>query len=330
MTQNADQIRAALEAHEHLAPDATEVSTRAKEMARSYRRRRVATQGAGGAVLSLGLVAGGLNLPGLFHGGQAQTTTISAAAGGVPAVTPPVSPKEVKRALAAYFGAGYGLENAKQLAKIWKMSSKPSELTAVKAEAGRRLLAHEPIPVKPEAPDTTDPKDLAATAAFFNAGYSVADAQKLAKLWKLDDAYAAKVAGGKKLEAGEKLPIKPSPAGIADAEDAAALEAYFAAGYGYDDAVKLAKLWKIKTASEAKVAAGEKLLDGKKLPIKPSSSPTNGEDKDTAATEAFFKAGYDYADAVTLAKLWHTAGPYEAKVLGGQKLLAGKKLPIKP
>lgn len=330
MTQHADQIRAALEAHEHLAPDATEVSARAQDMARSFRRRRITAQGAGGAVLSVGLVAGGLNLPALLHGGQAQTTTISAAAGGgLPASTPPMSPDEVKRALAAYFGAGYGLENAKKLAKIWKMSSKPSDLDAVKAEAGRRVLAHEPIPVKPESVDTVSPEDLAATTAFFEAGYSVKDAQKLAKLWKLDDAYAAKVAGGKKLEAGEKLPIKPSPEGVADAKDEAALNAFFEAGYSYNDAVKLAHLWKIKTATDAKVVAGQKLLDGKKLPIKPSPSAPSTGDKDSAAVEAFFNAGYDYADAVELAKLWHS-DPYQAKVAGGQKLLAGKKLPIKP
>jgi hypothetical protein len=35
------------------------------------------------------------------------------------------------------------------------------------------------------------------------------DAVKLAKLWHLKDAYAAKVAGGEKLLAGQTLPIKP-------------------------------------------------------------------------------------------------------------------------
>ena len=45
---------------------------------------------------------------------------------------------------------------------------------------------------------------------------------------------------------------------------------------------------------------------------------------------AFFAAGYDYADAVKLAKLWHTVDPYHAKIEGGKRLLAGQTLPIKP
>jgi hypothetical protein len=32
---------------------------------------------------------------------------------------------------------------------------------------------------------------------------------KLAKLWKTEDPYAAKILGGKKILAGETLPIRP-------------------------------------------------------------------------------------------------------------------------
>ena len=330
MTQHADQIRAALEAHEHLAPDTTEVYARAQELARSYRRRRIAVQGAGGAVLSVGLVAGGLNLPTLLQGGHAQTKVIQAAAGGGTPASAPALTQEQKKELAAYFGAGYGLENAKALAKLWNMSSKASDLDAVKAEAGKRLLAGQKLPVKPEAADNVDPKALAATTKFFAAGYSYKDAQKLAKLWKTADPYEAKVLAGQKLLDGKKLPIKPSPEGIADAKDAAALDAFFKAGYDYADAMTLAKLWKVKDPAEVKVLAGQKLLDGKKLPIKPTPGDEGVEVPADPAVEAFTKAGYDYDDAVTLAKLWKTASPYEAKVRGGEKLLAGEKLPIKP
>ena len=33
---------------------------------------------------------------------------------------------------------------------------------------------------------------------------------------------------------------------------------------------------------------------------------------------AFFEAGYDYDDAVKLAKMWKLADPYQAKVAGGK------------
>ena len=45
---------------------------------------------------------------------------------------------------------------------------------------------------------------------------------------------------------------------------------------------------------------------------------------------AFFAAGYDYDDAVKLARLWKKSDPYQAKIEGGKRLLAGDTLPIKP
>jgi hypothetical protein len=208
MTEPSDQIRAALTTHEYLAPDATEVYTRAQELARTYRRRRIVAQGAGGAVLSVGLVAGGLNLPTLLQGGHSQTKVIDA--GSAPAATTaPPSPEELKRDLAAYFGAGYGLQNAEELAKLWNMSSQPSDLSAVKAEAGSRLLAGQKLPVKPEAVVDVDPKEAAAVGEFFKAGYNYDDAVTLAKLWKTANPYEAKALAGQKLLAGEELPIKP-------------------------------------------------------------------------------------------------------------------------
>jgi hypothetical protein len=45
---------------------------------------------------------------------------------------------------------------------------------------------------------------------------------------------------------------------------------------------------------------------------------------------AYFNAGYNYDDAVALAKLWHLATPYDAKVAGSQRLTAGQTLPIQP
>ncbi|MEV6632025.1 hypothetical protein AB0M54_14870 [Actinoplanes sp. NPDC051470] len=45
--------------------------------------------------------------------------------------------------------------------------------------------------------------------------------------------------------------------------------AYFAAGYGWEEAEKLAALWNLEDPAEAKVKAGARLLDGKRLPFRP-------------------------------------------------------------
>ncbi len=54
-----------------------------------------------------------------------------------------------------------------------------------------------------------DAKETAAVNKFFDAGYEMVDAYRLAKLWKTDDVYQAKVEGGQKLLDGETLPIQP-------------------------------------------------------------------------------------------------------------------------
>jgi hypothetical protein len=46
--------------------------------------------------------------------------------------------------------------------------------------------------------------------------------------------------------------------------------------------------------------------------------------------DAFFAAGYDYNDAVKLARLWKSKDAYQAKIEGGKRLLAGQTLPIRP
>jgi hypothetical protein len=208
MNEHADQLREAFEAHEHLAPDAATVYARAQELARTYRRRRVGAQAAGGAVLGAGLVAGGLSLPNVLPGGPQTKVIVRSPASGATQTTPPTQ-AELEKDWNAYFAAGYDLEASIKLAKIWGMSSEPSDLGAVKAEAGRRLLAGETLPVKPNPVEVVDAKEAAAVAKFFDAGYDYADAVKLSKLWKTANAYEAKVLGGEKLLHGKKLPIRP-------------------------------------------------------------------------------------------------------------------------
>ena len=52
--------------------------------------------------------------------------------------------------------------------------------------------------------------------------------------------------------------------------------------------------------------------------------PTTGTAENTvenARVKAFFGAGYDYDDAVRLAKLWKKSDAYQAKIEGGKRLL---------
>jgi hypothetical protein len=122
----------------------------------------------------------------------------------------------------------------------------------------------------------------------------------------------------------------PTPQSTQSADDAA-IDAFFAAGYTYDDAVTLAKAWGSTDPFETKVAAGRKLEAGEKLPIAPGpvDPATAADAAEGAAVDTFFSAGYTYDDAVQLAKIWG-GDSYHAKVVGGQKLLAGETLPVKP
>ncbi|MCM4082822.1 hypothetical protein [Paractinoplanes hotanensis] len=49
------------------------------------------------------------------------------------------------------------------------------------------------------------------------------------------------------------------------------MDAYFEAGYGWTEAEELARLWRFRDPSDAKVEGGRRLLAGERLPIRPSS-----------------------------------------------------------
>ncbi|GIF14538.1 hypothetical protein [Actinoplanes teichomyceticus] len=180
------------------------------------------------------------------------------------------------------------------------------------------------------APSTTPSAEPTAEwDAYFDAGYDYDDALRLARLWNMstDDIGGVKAEAGRRLLAGQALPFPATP--DEPGQVPATVQKFFAAGYGYDDAVKLAKLWHLKTPYDAKVAAGKRLLAGQTLPIKPERESAESK-QELLRVEAFDRAGYDYDDAVKLAKLWHLKTPYEAKVAAGKRLLAGQSLPIEP
>jgi hypothetical protein len=267
VSNHGDQLREAFETHESLAPDPAAVYARVQDLSRTYKRRRRGAQIAGGAVLSAGLVAGVITVPSLLINRPANGVSQVAPA-AAPSSAVPLTETELQKGWDAYFGAGYDYNDAVKLAKLWNSTD---EIGNIKAEAGQKLLAGEALPFKPSPKNVEAARNQKWVDAFFAAKYTYDDAAKLAKIWHLPDAGAAKVAGGKKLAAGEKLPIKagsakPDPSVL---KEQARLDAYFNAGYDWNDAVKLAKLWKMSDPGAAKVAAGKKLLAGEHLPIKP-------------------------------------------------------------
>lgn len=365
MYEPIDELHDAFASHEHLAPDTGDVLARVEIIARHMRRRRWAVRATGASVLGVGLVAGGVALPGLARGGGSNQTvnTIQAADGSPsPSPSPIAGTYTDAQALNAYFTDGYDYNNALQLAAIWGDSTSSSGIEQIKTQAGLMLLAGQKLPVQPDVtPEPDNPTQDAQVAAFFAAGYDYNDAVDLAKLWNETSTYKAKAEAGQKLLDGEQLPIPPSgsatPSAVltgtmskahlearAKAEQAKAgdssgtastpvapespaLAEYFADGYDYNDAVTLGQMWNETDINQVKTDAGQKLLDGDTLPIPPSGTPESPENK---AVAAFFAAGYDYNDAVTLGQMWNETNTYKVKAEAGQKLLDGGTLPIAP
>jgi hypothetical protein len=204
--------------------------------------------------------------------------------------------------------------------------------------------------------------------AYFAAGYDYNNAVQLGQLWNISDIQQIKADAGQKLLEGQTLPVTPDLRAETPVDKD--VSAFFAAGYTYDDAVTLSKLWH-NSSYQAKVEGGKKLLEGQPLPIQPSgpSDPQAGStrvivgaraaamakllskgkvvltvrgrhaqalgssDDGTAADKAraaYFAAGYDYNDAVALGNLWHESDPWQVKADAGQKLIDGQTLPIAP
>ena len=167
--------------------------------------------------------------------------------------------------------------------------------------------------------------------AYFGAGYDYDDAEQLSRLWKVPP-NEAKVEGGRRLAAGETLPIVATPGDNefdASPEADKRRQAFFDEGYVYEDAQRLAQIWKLDSVGDAKVEAGKQLLAGKKLPFRPKPEHV-AEALEGKQVNKFFDAGYDYDDAAELAGIWNLDRAWDAKVEGGKRLLAGKTLPIKP
>jgi hypothetical protein len=354
MSEERQMLLDTFDAHTHSEVDAADIMSRVAVVARTRRRNRWVVHATGASLAAVGLVAGGIALPGLLSGGptHARSVTVTAASSGGSA--------DHTRAedLNAYFDAGYVYADAEKLAKLWNQTN----ITRVKAEAGEQLLDGKTLPVQPSGDPIPPPnKDV---EAFFNAGYDYNDAVTLAGLWHTADAYHAKIKAGKTIENGGSLPIRPSgpsdattsssvsgarasklaakrmliisgkkvtakPGKIFGAASAGnamspALTAYFNAGYDYNDAQQLASAWHETDIDHVKAQAGQQLLDGDKLPVPPSGPPAPPTN---LAVSTFFADGYDINDAIKLASLWNVS-TYHAKIEGGKKLENGESLPI--
>jgi len=267
------QLREAFESNENNIADPSAVYARVQELSQKYKRRRRGAQVAAGGVLGAGLIAGAINLPAFLPadpGGNSATNLPAAAPAASLSTRRPEATLQAQ--LKAYYDAGYGYDNAQQLAAAWNQGN--SDLVPIKAEAGRRLLLGETLPVKPSPDQPVEEKTVTPTqakqfGAFFTAGYTWDEAAKLAKLWKLADPSAAKLEAGKRLLAGQELPIKPKLANVQEAEDNKLVGAFFAKGYDAHDAVKLARLWHLKGPYQAKIEGGKRILAGQPLPIQP-------------------------------------------------------------
>lgn len=106
------------------------------------------------------------------------------------------------------------------------------------------------------APDLGGP----ARAAFWDAKYTYEQLLALAAEWKVDE-FEAKVEAGKRILANDTSEINAIVGGAEHGAGPAPVQAFFASGYSYDDAVDLAREWGTGTY-DAKVHASELIAAG--------------------------------------------------------------------
>lgn len=101
---------------------------------------------------------------------------------------------------------GYTPGDAAELSQQWKS---PCGASGAAIFAGEKLAAGQTLPI---APSGAYPSDAQAVRAFTDAGYTLDDGVALAQQWKSATLWEAKVTAGKKLAAGQALPITPGSA----------------------------------------------------------------------------------------------------------------------
>jgi hypothetical protein len=118
--------------------------------------------------------------------------------------------------------------------------------------------------------------------AFWGAGYTAEDVQALSELWS-SAALETKARAGQMILDGVPVPLPPGEAGGASAGSSAGGsptpvdstpaqgQAFWGAGYTYDDVRALDELWKSED-TQTKARAGQMILDGEPLPLAPGEA----------------------------------------------------------
>jgi hypothetical protein len=176
--------------------------------------------------------------------------------------------------------------------------------------------------------------------SYFKSDYNYNDAEMVGQLWNMPTT-EAKALIGQKLNNGQfkaldnlvteaTIAAKNAEMNAPGMGDWSGTQAFYKAGYTYNDAQDLANSWGMSVA-DAKNFAGEKLLRGDgslledywlnpknmDIPARPA-----GMD-DWTGTQAYFKSDYNYDDAALIAGFWNMPVT-DAKSLIGDKLLAGQ------
>jgi hypothetical protein len=223
-------------------------------------------------------------------------------------IPPSSTPESAEpQSVAAFFAAGYTYNDAVTLAGIWK----ETDTYKVKGQAGQKLLDGQKLPIPPSDPGGS------GTSAGSSSGTTFVLSSRAAK----------KASLARKFVVGKAGSGRTSTAAAETPQQASDIQAFFGAGYTYDDAVQLGKIWNETDTFRVKIDAGQKLLDGQTLPVQPSGTPESQSEK---AQAAYFAAGYTYDDAVKLGKIWNQTDTNQIKTEAGQKLLDGQTLPIAP
>lgn len=125
---------------------------------------------------------------------------------------------------------------------------------------------------------------------------------------------------------------------IANAEAAqdssqAAIDAFFASQYTYDDAALLADFWGVATPWDAKLKIGGWLMQGNAAVVNQAldnarNSVSGRTTQDDLRFDAFYN-NFTYDDAVLLAEFWGKPSPWEAKLKIGSMVLNGDEILVR-
>jgi hypothetical protein len=104
----------------------------------------------------------------------------------------------------AFWDAGYTSDDVAALEDLWQ-----TDATTAKARAGQLLLDGGTAPIAPGAAEPATGSTAGDPAeAFWDSGYGLGDAERLAELWQVDIS-TAKARAGDMLRDGQPLPIGP-------------------------------------------------------------------------------------------------------------------------